>query len=106
MAEFLEAMMLVCFGLSWPISVIKNYKPHTAKNMSLRFTLLIIAGYVAGIISKIYTHKFNYVLVVYILNLAIVSCNIAVYIINKRQDRQAASLKMPLSKADVHQEAV
>lgn len=78
--------MLVCFGLSWPISVWKNIKAKSAENMSLRFTLLIILGYIAGIAAKIMEHRMNYVLAIYILNLAVVSVNIAVYFINKRYD--------------------
>ena len=30
MAELLEAAMLVCFGLSWPLNAYKNYKAGTA----------------------------------------------------------------------------
>lgn len=93
MSNMLEALMLVCFGLSWPISVMKNYKSHTAKNMSLRFTLLIIAGYVAGITAKIYSHKINYVLAVYIMNLLIVSMNVWVYFKNKKIDSETGVTK-------------
>ena len=49
MKEALEAIMLICFGLSLPISLIKNVKAKSAKNMSFRFILLIIIGYIAGI---------------------------------------------------------
>ena len=63
-AEILEAIMLVCFGLSWPMSVIKNIKAKSAKNMSLQFILLICFGYVAGITAKIINHNISYVLVV------------------------------------------
>jgi len=52
MSNALEAMMLICFGLSWPISVYKNIKSHSAKNMSFRFNLLIIIGYLAGILAN------------------------------------------------------
>ena len=86
MAEVLEAVMLICFGLSWPINVWKNVKSKTAKNMSLKFVLLIILGYIAGIIAKVSRGAINYVLAVYILNLAIVSVNVVVYFINKRYD--------------------
>lgn len=89
MTNFLEAIMLICFGLSWPISLMKNIKAKTAKTMSLQFTLLIITGYIAGITAKIVNHCFNYVLVIYILNLLIVSANIVVYFINKKHDRKA-----------------
>ena len=81
--------MLICFGCSWPMSVYKNLKAKTAKNMSLPFILLIITGYLAGITAKIVTHSINYVLAVYLLNLIIVSADLAVYFINRRYDSQA-----------------
>ena len=86
--KILETAMLVCFGLSWPISVAKNIKAKSARNMSLRFTLLIIAGYVAGIAAKIVEGEFHYVFAVYIVNLAIVSVNVVVYFINKGFDKK------------------
>ena len=51
--ELLETVMLVCFGISWPVSLIRNVRARTAKGMSLGFILLIIAGYIAGIAAKI-----------------------------------------------------
>lgn len=89
MTNFLEAAMLICFGLSWPLSLMKNIKAKSAKNMSLQFTLLIITGYIAGISAKIIGHKINYVLVIYLLNLIIVSANVVVYYINKGYDQKA-----------------
>lgn len=89
MAEILEATMLVCFGASWPISLVKNYRAGTAKSMSLQFILLIITGYVAGITAKLITHRINYVLIVYLLNLVVVSINLLVYFRNKKLDRRA-----------------
>lgn len=59
MAELLESTMLICFGLSWPMNLLKNIKAKSAKTMSLQFILLIIVGYIAGICAKFYTHKFN-----------------------------------------------
>jgi len=88
MAELLECIMLVCFGFSWPLNVVKNIKSKSSKNMSLWFILLIIAGYIAGICAKIIRGTFNYVLVVYFINLIIVSVNIPVYFINKQYDRK------------------
>ncbi len=94
MAQILEASMLVCFGLSWPINLIKNIKAQTAKSMSLKFILLIITGYIAGIAAKFINHQITYVLIIYILNLAIVSVNLAVYFINKHKDKKAEAEKM------------
>lgn len=98
MAELLESTMLVCFGLSWPMNLAKNIKARSAKNMSLQFILLIITGYIAGISAKIYTHRFNYVLIVYLLNLVVVSANVIVYFINSRYDKQTQAANAELSR--------
>lgn len=88
LAHLLEAGMLVCFGFSWPINVVKAYRAGTAKSTSLAFICLIITGYVLGIGAKIINHQFNYVLAVYILNLVIVFSNVLVYFRNRSLDRK------------------
>ena len=88
MGSVLETVMLVCFGFSWPLNVIKAYKARTAKGTSLPFILLIITGYIAGISAKLISGQVNYVLAAYLLNLAIVSLNVAVYFRNAALDRK------------------
>ena len=61
MSCIFETVMLVCFGLSWPINVIKAYKARTAKATSLPFILLIFVGYIAGISAKVISGQMNYV---------------------------------------------
>ncbi len=92
-ASLLEAVMLVCFGFSWPLNVYKAYKAGTTKGTSLPFIILIITGYIAGISAKIVKAAsgeapLNYVFVVYIINLVIVSLNIVVYIRNAALDKK------------------
>ena len=89
MPELLEALMLICFGFSWPLNVYRNIKSHTAKGMSIAFILLIMTGYIAGISAKILCRNFSYVLAVYFINLAIVSVNLLVYFRNRKLDRKA-----------------
>lgn len=88
MSPLLETFMLVCFGLSWPINVLKAIKARSAKSMSLPFILLIISGYIAGISAKLLSHQMNYVLVVYFINLAIVFINLIVYFRNRHLDHE------------------
>ena len=88
MGSILETVMLVCFGFSWPLNVIKAYRAKTSKGTSLPFILLIIAGYIAGISAKLITRQINYVLIAYILNLAIVSLNVVVYFRNVSLDKK------------------
>ena len=102
MAEILETIMLICFGCSWPMNAYKNAKAKSAKNMSLSFTILIITGYVAGIIAKFVaisngtiatvTGKTIFVIAVYFLNLVMVSANVVIYFINKKYDKQAEAV--------------
>lgn len=88
MGSVLETVMLVCFGFSWPLNVMKAYKAKTAKGTSLPFILLIVTGYIAGITAKVITDQINYVLIAYIVNLAIVSLNIVIYFRNVSLDKK------------------
>ena len=88
MGSILETVMLVSFGFSWPLNVMKAYKAKTAKGTSLPFVLLIITGYIAGISAKLISGQINYVLIAYILNLAIVSLNVIVYFRNVSLDKK------------------
>lgn len=100
MGSLLEAVMMVCFGLSWPINVIKAYKARTAKGTSLPFILLITTGYIAGITAKIVSGSINYVLAVYLFNLAVVALNIVVYFRNCALDRKAAAVAAEQTSAE------
>ena len=87
MAEIFETAMLICFGLSWPINLVKNIRAKTAKSTSLKFLILIIVGYICGIAAKFISGTVNYVLIAYFLNLAVVSANLVVYFINAKRDK-------------------
>ena len=94
MSEILEILMIVSFGASWPLNVIKSYKARTAKGKSLPFLLLIITGYIAGIASKFVNPAFDfadkwYVLFFYFLNLIMVSLDVVMYARNRRLDKLA-----------------
>jgi len=86
-ATALETVMLVCFGMSWPLSIIKSYRARTAKGTSVLFHIFILIGYISGITAKILSDKINYVLAFYIINAVMVFINILLYIRNKKLDR-------------------
>lgn len=94
MSEILEIIMIVSFGASWPLNVIKSYKARTTKGKSLAFLLLIFFGYIAGILSKFmnvaYMASFSekwYVLFFYFLNLFMVGTDLLIYIRNRKLDK-------------------
>ncbi len=89
MASILEATMLLCFGLSWPINALNAWRARTAKATSPAFLALITFGYVAGIAAKFVGHNVNWVLGVYVFNLVALVINDLIYVRNRRLDAQA-----------------
>lgn len=86
MAELLEAAMLLCFGISWPLNAYKGYRARTAAGTSWQFIALITAGYLAGIAAKLLAGGISWVLAVYLANLVFLGLNWAVYFRNRRLD--------------------
>lgn len=95
MEELLEAIMVISFGISWPISIVKSLRSKTAKGKSLLFMVLIWIGYVAGTAWKILvfvkTGAISYPSYFYVLNLVMVSCDIALYFRNAKLDKERES---------------
>ena len=94
MSELLEIVMIVSFGFSWPMNVIKSYKARTTKGKSISFLCLIFFGYIAGIASKFtneaYMAAFSekwYVLFFYFLNITMVGIDLCLYFRNRRLDK-------------------
>jgi len=99
MLEFLEMAMILSFGASWPLNVIKSYKARSTKGKSLTFLWLILFGYVAGILSKLLNAGYMaqigskwYVLVVYILNFVMVGTDLILYFRNRMIEKNEATL--------------
>ena len=94
MSEILEIIMIVSFGASWPLNVLKSWRARSAKGKSVAFLLLIIFGYIAGIASKFVSESYMaqfaekwYVLFFYFLNLAMVTLDFLLYLRNRRLDK-------------------
>ena len=96
MSELLEIIMIVSFGASWPMNVVKSYKSQTTKGKSLAFLCLILFGYIAGIASKFVNAEYManfaakwYVLFFYFLNFFMVLTDLILYFRNKKLDKDA-----------------
>lgn len=94
MSELLEIVMVVSFGASWPINVLKSYKARTTKGKSLSFLCLIFFGYIAGIASKFMNEAYMaafaekwYILFFYVLNLIMVGIDMIMYARNTKLDK-------------------
>ena len=96
MAELLEVIMVVSFGASWPLNVMKSYKARTTQGKSLGFLCLIFFGYIAGIASKLLNEAYMasfatkwYVLFFYVLNFIMVGIDLCLYVRNYKLDKEA-----------------
>ncbi len=85
-ATFFEAFMLVCFGISWPVSAYRSYKARTAKGKSLLFLILIELGYIGGLVGKIFFNP-SWVIAVYVCNMFFVTLDLCLYFRNVKLDK-------------------
>ena len=49
-----EVGMLICFGVSWPFSIYKMLKTRHCEGKSFIFLILVMIGYVLGVIHKLF----------------------------------------------------
>lgn len=97
MLNLLEALMIICFGLSWPVSIYKSYTSRTAKGKSLGFEVIIWIGYIFGIVRKIlqmtgggtFDWLFWLGFAFYLINITEVTIDIILYFRNRRLDALA-----------------
>lgn len=94
MAEILEMIMVICFGLSWPISIIKTLKMKCSTGKSPLFISFIVFGYICGIISKILFSiendtKLTYVFIFYCINLVMTSFDLSLLLYYKYKESRA-----------------
>lgn len=99
LASILEMIMLICFGVSWPINIAKAWKARSTKGISVLFYCLIILGYLVGIAAKLalitahapapwYETVHWYVLFFYVLNTLMVAAGVAIYFRNCRLEKK------------------
>ena len=100
LASVMEMLMVVCFGLSWPLNIAKAWKARTAKGTSVLFYFFIWIGYIFAMIGKSRVIALNapqpwyvtvkwYVMFFYVLNILMVSCGILIYFRNRALDKLA-----------------
>ncbi len=92
-----EIVMLCCFGAAWPASIYRSYKARTSKGKSMLFLIIILTGYVAGMLHKIY-YSFDFVIYLYAANFAMVFADLMLWLRNRRLDklREAQESEMAL----------
>ncbi len=96
MGDLLEMLMIVIFGVSWPINCVKLWRSRTTKGVSPWFYVLVMLGYLLGIISKVLRLTLEadttpfYVWFFYFLNFFMVGFCLLIYFRNRRIEKAAA----------------
>lgn len=78
MTSVFEAIMLACFGISWPISIAKALRTRVVAGKSPLFMIILCAGYTSGILHKV-LHNPDWVTGLYALNLCLVATDLTLY---------------------------
>jgi hypothetical protein len=74
-----EAIMLLCFGISWPFSIAKALRTRKVEGKSLLFMGIVWVGYASGVIHKVF-YLFDWIIVLYALNMILVAIDFALYL--------------------------
>lgn len=80
-----EAGMLICFGLAWPVNIYKSIKSRSTKGKSAMFLMIVILGYIFGIIHKILYGR-DIIMILYFINLLMVLVDLILYYRNKKYE--------------------
>ena len=83
-----EVTMLICFGSAWPASIYKSISSKTAKGKSIAFLIIVFAGYIAGILHKVF-YNLDWVVTLYAVNALMVLIDISITLRNKELDKKS-----------------
>lgn len=86
LSHILEAVMLICFGASWPMAIIKTIKAKNPAGKSVIFLFLVEIGYLSGLTNKLIYNPSDYVTWLYLLNLLMVGVDLVLTIYYKRRN--------------------
>lgn len=78
-----EIIMLICFGAAWPLSIYKAYISQSTEGKSVLFLIVILIGYLAGILNKLF-NQYDEVVFLYLLNFIMVLIDLLIYFRNSR----------------------
>ena len=89
LANVLETMMIICFGISWPMSIVRSVRSRSTQGKSLLFMCFILFGYFCGVASKLISHTYNLAFWFYFPKIIMVSTDIILYFRNKALEKAA-----------------
>lgn len=90
MANILETLMIISFGVSWPLSIVRSVRSRSTQGKSLLFMCFILFGYFCGLAAKFMTQTYNLAFWFYFPNIIMVATDICLYFRNKSIEKKNA----------------
>ncbi len=87
LAEFFEFAMLFAFGFSWPFAIWKTYRAKRVEGKSPYFMMIVIVGYLCGILAHVVEGTKLWLCFVYLLDMALVSTDLSLYYYYSHKNR-------------------
>lgn len=87
LAEVLEFGMLFAFGFSWPFAIARTYRAKRVDGKSPVFMMIVLVGYLLGIAAHLVEGTKLWLCWVYLLDMALVSTDLALYFHYSRKNR-------------------
>ncbi len=84
---FFEALMLIAFGVGWPVSIWRTLTAPSVAGKSLLFLGIIFTGYVCGLTHKLLNSR-DWVIVFYVINALLVATDFVMVV--RRRHRELA----------------
>lgn len=88
-SEIFEAIMMLCFGFSWPFAILKTIRVKNPAGKSYLFMSLVIVGYLAGCCHKIF-YDWDFVFYFYLLNTLLVATDLVLCLYYQNRLNRAA----------------
>jgi hypothetical protein len=73
-----EALMLICFGVSWPVSIAKTLRTGIVAGKSPLFMAIVCLGYASGVAHKVLFAP-DWVVILYTANMLLVATDLCLY---------------------------
>ena len=91
--SFFEISMLICFGVSWPISIVKTYTSKQVTGKSPFFLIVVFLGYACGITHKL-LFSLDWVIILYAVNALLVMGDFILYchFVKKEQPKSSCGV--------------
>ena len=92
-SEILELCMLIAFGFSWPLAIMRTYRAKRVDGKSPMFMIVVLVGYCCGITAHVVEGTKLWLCCVYLSDMLLVSTDLMLYFHYKRRSQQGEKVE-------------